>query len=104
MRVITFNSKIAFSTPVFDKLEILKQEDIFQLQFSSFIYECINNISPVHFQNYFNKIPNTHQILTRQAVRGDLFVEHCSTIQYGIRSIQYLGARTWNDLPLVIRN
>ena len=88
MRVITFNSKIAFSTPIFDKLQVLKQEHIFQLQLSSFVYECINNISPVH--NYFNKILNIHQISTRQAVRGDLFVEHRSTIQYGIRSIQYL--------------
>ena len=106
MRVITFNSKIAFSTPIFDKLQVLKQEHIFQLQLSSFVYECINNISPVHFQNYFNKIHvlNIHQISTRQAVRGDLFVEHRSMIQYGIHSIQYLGARLWNDLPLLIRN
>ena len=104
MRVITFNSKITFSTPIFDKLQVLKQEHIFQLQLSSFVYECINNISPVHFQNYFNKILNIHQISTRQAVRGDLFAEHRSTIQYGIRSIQYLGARIWNDLPLLIRN
>ena len=104
VRVITFNSKIAFSTPIFDKLQVLKQEHIFQLQLSSFVYECINNISPVHFKNYFNKILNIRQILTQQAVRGDLFVEHRSMIQYGIRSIQYLGARIWNDLPLLIRN
>ena len=89
MRVITFNSKIAFSTPIFDKLQVLKQEHIFQLQHSSFVHECIDNISPVHFQNYLNKILNIHQISTPQAViRGDLFVEHRSTIQYGIRSIQ----------------
>ena len=104
VRVITFNSKIAFLTPIFDKLQVLKQEHIFQLQFSSFVYECINNISPVHFQNYFNKILNIHQISTRQAVKGDLFVEHRSTIQYGTRSIQCLEAHIWNDLPLLIRN
>ena len=85
-------------------LQVLKQEHIFQLQLSSFVYECINNISPVHFQNYFNKIFNIHQISTRHAVRACLFAEHRSTIQYGIRSIQYLGARIWNDLPLLIRN
>ena len=32
VRVITFNSKIAFSTPIFDNLQVLKQEHIFQLQ------------------------------------------------------------------------
>ena len=87
MRVINFNSKIAFSTPIFDKLQVLKQEHIFQLQLSSFVYECINNISPLYFQNYFNKILNMHQISTRQAARGDLFVEHRNAIQYGIRKI-----------------
>ena len=100
VRVITFNSKIAFSTPIFDKLQVLKQEYILQLQLSSFVYKCISNISPVHFQTYFNKILNIHQISTRQAVRGDLFVEHRSTIQYGKHFVQYLGARIWNDLPL----
>ena len=75
VRVITFNSKIAFSTPIFDQLQALKQEHIFQLQLSSFVYECINKISLVYFQNYFNKILNIHQISTRQAVRGDLYVE-----------------------------
>ena len=76
VRVIAFNSKIAFSTPIFDKLQVIKQEHILQLQLSSFIYECINNISPVRFQNYCNKILNIHKISTRQAVRGDLFYEH----------------------------
>ena len=104
MRVITLNSKIASSTPIFDKLQVLKQEHMFQLQLSTFVHECINNISPLHFQTYFNKTLNIHQISTRQAVRGDLFVEYRSTIQYGIRSIPHLGARIWNDLPLFIRN
>ena len=104
VKVITFNNKNAFSTPIFDKLQVLKQEHTLQLQLSSFVHECINNISPVHFQNYYNKILNIHQISTGKAVRGDLFVEHPSTIQYGTHSIQYLGARIWNDLPLLIRN
>ena len=104
MRVITLNSKIASSTPIFDKLQVLKQEHIFHLQLSTFVYEGINNISPVHFQTYFNKTLTIHQISTRQAVRGDQFVDNRSTIQYGIRSIPYLEARIWNDLPLFIRN
>ena len=32
VRVITLNSKTAFSTPIFDKLQVLKQEHISQLQ------------------------------------------------------------------------
>ena len=40
VRVISFNSKIAFSTPIFDKLQVIKQEHVFQLQLSFFVYEC----------------------------------------------------------------
>ena len=102
MRVIIFSSKITFSTPAFDKCQVLKQEHIFQLQLASFVYECINNISPVYFQNYLNKILNIHQISARQAVGRDLFVEYRTTIQYGIRSSQYSGARIWRDFSLSI--
>ena len=101
VRVITFNSKTGSSTPISDKLQVLKQEHIFQLQLSSFGYECINNIFHVYFLNYFNKILNIHQISTRQAFRGDLFVEHRNTIQYGIHSVHYFGARIWNHLRLL---
>ena len=78
-----------------DSSYIFLNKDIyFQLQpLSSFVYECINNISLVYFQNYFNKILNIHKISTRQAVTGDLFVEHHNTI----RISNYMVCRAITD-------
>ena len=40
---------------------------------------------------------------TRLASGGDLFLSRKTTFQYGIRSIQYSGARLWNSIPILIR-
>ena len=103
MKVITCNEMIAHSTPIFDSLQILRLNDVFQLQLASFVYEHVNNLSPLYFRNYFTAISSTHSIGTRQSKRGGLFVERKNTTQYGIRSIHFSGARLWNSLPLTIR-
>ena len=43
MKVITCNEMVAHSTPIFDSLQILRLNDVFQLQLASFVYECVNN-------------------------------------------------------------
>ena len=96
MKVITFNEMIVHSTPIFDSLQILRLNDVFQLQLVSFVYECVNNLSPLYFRNYLAAISSTHSIGTRESKRGDLFVERKSTTQYEIRSIHFSGARLWN--------
>ena len=103
MKVITLNEISVHSTPIFNSLQILRLNDVFQLQPASFIYECVNNLSSSYFRNYFTAISPTHSIGTRQSKRGDLFVERKNTTQYGIRSIHFSGARLWNSLPLTIR-
>ena len=103
MKVIAFNEMIVHSTPIFDSLQILRLNDVFQLQLASFVYECVNNLSPLYFRNYFTAVSFIHSIGTRQSKRGDLFVERKNTTQYRIRSIHFSGARLWNSLPLIIR-
>ena len=49
-------------------------------QLSPFVYECLNDISPVYFRNCFTCIENIHQIGTRQTKRDDLFVDHRRTL------------------------
>ena len=84
MIVITFNEMIVHSTPIFDSLQILRLNDVFQLQLASFVYECVNKLSPLYFRNYFTAISSTHSIGTRQSRRDDLFVERKNTTKYGI--------------------
>ena len=53
---MSFSEINAPSGPLFDRLQILKLNDMFQLQVTSFIYECTNNIASVYFRNYFTRV------------------------------------------------
>ena len=99
---MSFSEINASSGPLFDRLQILKLNDIFQLQVASFVYECTNNIAPAYFRNYFTKINTIHRINTRQSMKNDLYAVSCNTTQYGLRSIHYSGVRLWNSLPMEI--
>ena len=101
--VFTFNKVIASSAPLFDALQILKLNHIFKFHATSFVYECLNNLAPIYFSDYFVSIHSVHNIGTRQSKKSDLFALRCNTTQYGLRSIHYLGVRIWNSLPIEIR-
>ena len=38
------------SGPLFDRLQILKLNNSFQLQVATFVYECINSLAPIYFK------------------------------------------------------
>ena len=91
------------STPLFDSPQILRLNDLFKLQVTSFDYECLSNLDPVYFRDYFTSIHSIHSIGTRQSKKGDLYAIHCNTTQHGLRFIHYSGVRIWNSLPADIR-
>ena len=105
MRAITFSGPIAHTSPLFLNLQILiKLEDIYRLYISFFAHECVNNIVPIHFRDYFTQISESHQYNTRSASRGDLFLVRKNTVQYGLCSICFDGVKSWNTIPSDIRN
>ena len=55
------------------------------------------------FSFHFTLSSEVHGDDTRLASRGGLFLTRKTTFQYGIRSIQYSGARLWNSIPILIR-
>ena len=73
MRSITFNENTTPTTHIFDTLQILKFNDVILLQITSFVYECLNNLAPVYFRDFFRSIHNVHDIGTCQSKRCDLF-------------------------------
>ena len=97
---MAFKKQTEHSNPIFSKLELLKIEDIRQLQLLSFVFDCLNKIAPVYFHDYFVQCSQVQNFNTRLASRGDLFLERKNAFQYGIRSIEYNGARLWNMLPV----
>ena len=103
IRVMAFKKQTEHSDPIFSNLELLKIEDIRQLQLLSFVFDCLNKIAPVYFHDYFVQCSQVHNFNTRLASRGDPFLERKNTFQYGIRSIEYNGARLWSMLPVNLR-
>ena len=37
-------------------------------------------------------------------LRGDFYLVRKNTVQYGVKSIQYMGATLWNNLPVELRH
>ena len=104
LRVMTFSEINAHTAPLFSQLGILKIHDVHQFQLLSFVYDCHYKIAPAHFHCYFKPSSDVHNYNTRMASRGDLFLQRKHTFQYGIRYIQYTGARLWNMIPVSLRS
>ena len=70
------------SLPLFNELQLLRLT-VSNLLLASFVYGCVNSLSPQFFENYFTSIASKHG----KGTRGNLFLERQKTIQYGIKSI-----------------
>ena len=103
IRAISFENFTAPSTPLFSDLKILKLRDLFQLKLLSFVYDCINKISPSCFHSFFELVESVHQCGTRQVTNNDIFMTQKNTLQYGLRSVRYCAAKFWNDIPVDIK-
>ena len=77
--------------------------DLFQLKMLSFVYDCINKIAPSYFHTFFELVDSVHQYSTRQATNNDIFLTQMNTLQYGLRSVRYFGAKCWNGIPVEIK-
>ena len=104
VRAMTFSDPFAHSLPLFSDLQILKLDDIYHLYLTSFVYECHNKLAPNHFSDYFTQVSDIHHHNTRSASHGDFFLKRKNTLQYGLRSVCFNGAKIWNNIPPDIRN
>jgi len=47
---------------------------------------------------------SNHSYHARHSHRGGVFLTHTNSLQNGLKSIRYMGANMWNDLPEELRN
>ena len=69
----------------------------------TFVFESVNKYSLSCFHDYFDVLSQVHQHDTRQARKGDIRLTCKNTLQYGLKSIRYAGAKSWNSIPHVIK-
>ena len=103
VRATAFKNFTSPSTPIFSEMKILKLNDLFHFKLLIFVYESFHLISPTFFRNFFETLSTVHQYDTRRAHKGDIFMTRKNTLQYGLRSIKYAGAKSWNDIPSKIK-
>ena len=104
VRAISFQPRLSPSFPIFKDLKLLKLSEIFELRLLTFVYDSVNKTSPCCFHDFFLFSSSVHQYSTRQASQGDLYLYRMNSLQYGLKSIRYLGAKLWNTLPVDLRN
>ena len=104
IRAISFQPCLSPSLPIFKDLKLLKLSDIFELRLLTFVFDSVNKTSPECFHNFFVFNSSVHQYCTRQASQGDLYLTRQNSLQYGLKSLRYLGAKLWNTLPAELRN
>ena len=104
IRIISHQSYTSHSLPIFKELRSLRIPDIIQLKLLTFDYETTNNSISSCFHEFFNHNSSVHNYNTRQSHRGDIVIVQTSSSLYGLKSIRYLGAKYWNELPAEIRN
>ena len=103
VQAISHQPFLAHSLPIFKDLKLLRVVDIFKLSLLSFVYESVNMAAPDCFHNFFSLNSTVHCHNTRQSTRGDLFLANINTSKYGLKSIRFLGAKLWNELPIALR-
>ena len=104
VRAISFQPRMSPSLPIFNDFKLLKLSEIFELRLLTFVFDSINKTSPSCFHDFFLLSSSVHQYSTRQASQGDLYMFKKNSLQYGLKSIRYHGAKLWNTLPLELRN
>lgn len=103
VKAISFAHFTSPSSPIFFDLKILKLHDLFKLKLLNFVYDCVNRNSPSCFHSFFDFVGSVHQYGTRQATKNDIYLTQKNTLQYGIRSVRYYGAKCWNEIPINIK-
>ena len=103
VRAISHQPFLAHSLPIFKDLKLLRVVDIFRLRLLSFVYESVNIVAPDCFHDFSSLNSTVHCHNARQSTRGNMFLANINTSQYGSKSIRYLGAKLWNELPIPLR-
>ena len=104
IRTISFSDKYASSSPLFQRLEILKLNDLHTFNLLCFVFQHNQVTSTGPFQNYFVPLTSVYNYNTRKASKGDMYVSGINTTLYSKRTAKYTGTILWNNLNINIRH
>ena len=100
VRIIMFKDKYTHSTPLFNSLGILHIFNQFKYQICIFIHDLLHNRLPRTLHDYFSS--PVHSYPTRSSTNFN-FSYPSKRTNYGQFSIDYKGAKIWNQLPQYLK-
>ena len=101
IRLITYSSYTAPSTPLFKQMNLLQLSDIFKLRTAITTYFLLHN-NKINLTNNL-QLNSIHSHMTRSQNQGNFFIPFKRT-RLGQTSSDYQGAITWNQIPQIIRS
>ena len=104
LKVMDFCSDNKTINEVFHDFKILKLEDFIKYRNITFVKDCLNKIGPKTFYKNFTLCQERHCHYTRNAQRNFINIPQVQTSFYGINSIKYKSATTWNNLQNALQS
>ena len=101
IRIVKNAGYLEHTSSLFKELEILKAGDLFKMQIASYMYNTINNHHDENLLDNLTLQSERHAHFTRNS---NLYVVPRMLKSKSMHSIEHLGVRIWNGLPLDIRN
>ena len=89
-------------TPQYYKFKILKLEDLCNFEIAKFMHKLSYKKLPINFNYYFTCISEVSSHTTRHVSNNDIFSPRVLT-SHSQRSIKYVGAKFWNNIPPEIK-
>ena len=98
----TYKQKVKLSS-LFRKLNILKIEDIYNLETLKFMCKFKNKTLPTPFRNYFTPASNFYNYSTRNSEKGNYYFSKVNK-KLTQRSVKICGTKLRNKLPTRLLN
>ena len=78
--------------------------DIFKLQLGKLVFESTNGIGPANNVLQFIRVSETHCHNTKYADQGNLYINSVRTTRFGLKGLQFEGAKLWTAISTYIKN
>ena len=104
IRLMSFAPVDAPSSPLFKNLNILKLNDLITTNNIIFVHKTLNNLSPSHFNNFFNLYITGHDHNTRNDPSSGFSIPPGSVSLANIKtnSLKFKCGQDWNEMLKII--
>ena len=103
LRFIYFSDRNEHAIPLFIDANILPLQFSYYESIAKLMFDIRHRIAPSNIRELFEDISNIHSYNTRSSVSKNFYTKS-SRLSALANSFSRIGAKVWNEMPLIIRN